>query len=70
MQKVYFGDVISKTNITEYTDIPGLKKIFERQNNEEHVTKQSIRNKNMFSLKQDGNKNNLENNSKKQVLFP
>ena len=69
MQKVYFGDVISKTNITEYTDIPGLKKIFERQNNEEHVTKQSIRNKNMFSLKQDGNKNNLENNSKKQVLL-
>ena len=69
MQKVYFGDVISKTNIIEYTDIPGLKKIFERQNNEEHVTKQSIRNKNMFSLKQDGNKNNLENNSKKQVLL-
>lgn len=69
MQKVYFGDVISKTNITEYTDIPGLKKIFERQNNEEHVTKQSIRNKNMFSLKQDGNKNNLENSSKKQVLL-
>ena len=69
MQKVYFGDVISKTDITEYTDIPGLKKIFERQNNEEHVTKQSIRNKNMFSLKQDGNKNNLENNSKKQVLL-
>ena len=69
MQKVFFGDVISKTNITEYTDIPGLKKIFERQNNEEHVTKQSIRDKNMFSLKQDGNKNNLENNSKKQVLL-
>lgn len=69
MQKAYFGDVISKTNITEYTDIPGLKKIFERQNNEEHVTKQSIRNKNMLSLKQDGNKNNLENNSKKQVLL-
>ena len=69
MQKVFFGDVISKINIVEYTDIPGLKKIFERQNNEEHVTKQSIRNKNMFSLKQDGNKNNLENNSKKQVLL-
>ena len=69
MQKVFFGDVISKTNIMEYTDIPGLKKIFERQNNEEHVTKQSIRNKNMLKLNNENNGTNLENNSKKQILL-
>ena len=69
MQKVFFGDVISKTNIVEYTDIPGLKKIFERQNNEEHVTKQSIRNKNMLKLNNENNGTNLENNSKKQILL-
>ena len=69
MQKAFFGDVISKTNIVEYTDIPGLKKIFERQNNEEHVTKQSIRNKNMLKLNNENNGTNLENNSKKQILL-
>ena len=69
MQKVFFGDVISKTNIVEYTDIPGLKKIFERQNNEEHVTKQSISNKNMLKLNNENNGTNLENNSKKQILL-
>ena len=69
MLKVFFGDVILKTNIVEYTDIPGLKKIFERQNNEEHVTKQSIRNKNMLKLNNENNGTNLENNSKKQILL-
>lgn len=70
MQKGYFGDVISKTNIVEYTDIQGFKKIFERQNNEENVTKQSFRSKNMFKLNdENSNTTNLENNTKKNILL-
>ena len=68
MQKEYFGDVISKTNIVEYTDIQGFKRIFERQNNEENVTKQSFRSKNMFKLNdENSNTTNLENNTKKHI---
>ena len=70
MQKGYFGDVISKINIVEYTDIQGFKKIFERQNNEENVTKQSFRSKNMFKLNdENSNTTNLENNTKKNILL-
>ena len=70
MQKEYFGDVISKTNIVEYTDIQGFKRIFERQNNEENVTKQSFRSKNMFKLNdENSNATNLENNTKKHILL-
>ena len=70
MQKEYFGDVISKTNIVEYTDIQGFKRIFERQNNEENVTKQSFRSKNMFKLNdENSNTTNLENNTKKHILL-
>ena len=70
MQKEYFGDVISKTNVVEYTDIQGFKRIFERQNNEENVTKQSFRSKNMFKLNdENSNTTNLENNTKKQILL-
>ena len=70
MQKEYFGDVISKTNIIEYTDIQGFKRIFERQNNEENVTKQSFRSKNMFKLNdENSNTTNLENNTKKHILL-
>ena len=60
MQKEYFGDVISKTNIVEYTDIQGFKRIFERQNNEENVTKLNDEN---------SNTTNLENNTKKHILL-
>lgn len=65
MQKVFFGEVLSKTNLVEYTDIQGLKKIFDRQNKEDNTTKQSIRMKNIIPQKK--SENNLESN--KQILL-
>lgn len=51
MLKVFFGEVLAKTNLVEYTDIQGLKKIFDRQNREDNTTKQSIRMKNIIPQK-------------------
>ena len=65
MQKVFFGEVLSKTNLVEYTDIQGLKKIFDRQNKEDNTTKQSIRMKNIIPQKK--SENNIESN--KQILL-
>ena len=65
MQKVFFGEVLSKTNLVEYTDIQGLKKIFDRQNREDNTTKQSIRMKNIIPQKK--SENNIESN--KQILL-
>ena len=56
---------MSKTNLVEYTDIQGLKKIFDRQNKEDNTTKQSIRMKNIIPQKK--SENNLESN--KQILL-
>lgn len=60
MLKVFFGEVLAKTNLVEYTDIQGLKKIFDRQNREDNTTKQSIRMKNIIPQKK--SENNLESN--------
>lgn len=65
MQKVFFGEVLSKINLVEYTDIQGLKKIFDRQNKEDNTTKQSIRMKNIIPQKK--SENNIESN--KQILL-
>ena len=65
MQKVFFGEVLSKINLVEYTDIEGLKKIFDRQNKEDNTTKQSIRMKNIIPQKK--SENNIESN--KQILL-
>ena len=65
MQKVFFGEILSKTNLVEYTDIQGLKKIFDRQNKEDNTTKQSIRMKNIIPQKK--SENNIESN--KQILL-
>lgn len=65
MQKVFFGEVLAKTNLVEYTDIQGLKKIFDRQNKEDNTTKQSIRMKNIIPQKK--SENNIESN--KQILL-
>lgn len=65
MLKVFFGEVLSKTNLVEYTDIQGLKKIFDRQNKEDNTTKQSIRMKNIIPQKK--SENNIESN--KQILL-
>ena len=65
MQKVFFGEVLSKTNLVEYTDIQGLKKIFDRQNKEDNTTKQSVRMKNIIPQKK--SENNIESN--KQILL-
>ena len=56
---------MSKTNLVEYTDIQGLKKIFDRQNKEDNTTKQSIRMKNIIPQKK--SENNIESN--KQILL-
>lgn len=56
---------MAKTNLVEYTDIQGLKKIFDRQNREDNTTKQSIRMKNIIPQKK--SENNLESN--KQILL-
>ncbi len=45
---------MSKINLVEYTDIQGLKKIFDRQNKEDNTTKQSIRMKNIIPQKNTG----------------
>ena len=65
MLKVFFGEVLSKINLVEYTDIQGLKKIFDRQNKEDNTTKQSIRMKNIIPQKK--SENNIESN--KQILL-
>ena len=56
---------MSKINLVEYTDIQGLKKIFDRQNKEDNTTKQSIRMKNIIPQKK--SENNIESN--KQILL-
>ena len=56
---------MSKINLVEYTDIQGLKKIFDRQNKEDNTTKQSIRMKNIIPPKK--SENNIESN--KQILL-
>ena len=56
---------MSKTNLVEYTDIQGFKKIFDRQNKEDNTTKQSIRMKNIIPQKK--SENNIESN--KQILL-
>lgn len=56
---------MAKTNLVEYTDIQGLKKIIDRQNREDNTTKQSIRMKNIIPQKK--SENNLESN--KQILL-
>ena len=56
---------MSKTNLVEYTDIQGLKKIFDRQNKEDNTTKQSVRMKNIIPQKK--SENNIESN--KQILL-
>ena len=56
---------MSKINLVEYTDIQGLKKIFDRQNKEYNTTKQSIRMKNIIPQKK--SENNIESN--KQILL-
>lgn len=65
MLKVFFGEVLAKTNLVEYTDIQGLKKILDRQNKEDNTTKQSIRMKNIIPQKK--SENNIESN--KQILL-
>lgn len=63
MQKVFFGEVLSKTNLVEYTDIQGLKKYLIDKT--KYTIKAKYTNEKYHSTKK--SENNIESN--KQILL-